>query len=340
MPTLGREWVMINNLGLEEVMNPKIENLRRRIQNSTALLKSDKWDAFIIVDDLPDAVFHHAYHDRSIVRRTFELFDEWLGVILQEFKSGDSLFVVSDHGFSEVLGKLFINEWLIEKGYLRPKKSYSFKSVKKFGRSQLDAVRRLGHSMSRTDLTIKARPKKNSSLLDVDERSIFSVGYVHDEVAWLKLREDLNADGESNIDRVIQDLEQLKQRAVVKNVFKVSEIYHGKHLSKAPGQVLLEAVDGWQISKSRHPQRRLSGKPNSMMKGTHRLEGMLNCLGVDLTESPPCLYDIVPTVLDLLRLPIPDYLDGQSLIVKNSTGSRSWSLDTKLNDHSNNSNLV
>jgi predicted AlkP superfamily phosphohydrolase/phosphomutase len=134
--------------------------------------------------------------------------------------------------------------------------------------------------------------------------------------------------GEENfLDSLIEDLDSLKQSGVLKRILKVDELYAGKYLDKAPGQILIEARDGLVIDTTRFNRGRLIGKSLVKKKGAHRLEGMLALYGggIEKIEPSPVVYDVVPTVLDLFKLPVPNYVDGVSAVAK-GIGS-SWKLD-------------
>ena len=71
----------------------------------------------ILVDGLPDDFLHISYGDDEIVDKMYLKLDRFVGLVLAEDESEDSLLVFSDHGFCKVENVLFINEWLLKKQF-------------------------------------------------------------------------------------------------------------------------------------------------------------------------------------------------------------------------------
>jgi predicted AlkP superfamily phosphohydrolase/phosphomutase len=91
-------------------------------------LWDEPWDVFFAVVSGTDWVSHEAFGallrgEWDLAREgagVFEDADALLGWIAQRLGPEDHLLLVSDHGFREAKGVLFINEWLIRKGFARP----------------------------------------------------------------------------------------------------------------------------------------------------------------------------------------------------------------------------
>ncbi|MDA4131270.1 MAG: alkaline phosphatase family protein, partial [Thaumarchaeota archaeon] len=69
--------------GPKETSEKALEGLKLRIKGSLALIDSEKWDIVILVDNLPDEVFHISYDDPHIVGRMFSRIDDFLGKVFE-----------------------------------------------------------------------------------------------------------------------------------------------------------------------------------------------------------------------------------------------------------------
>lgn len=91
-------------------------------------LWQEPWDCFFVVFSGTDWVSHEAFPDLMAGRweecagavGMFEDADRYLGWIVDRIPSSDHLLLVSDHGFTEAKGLFYINEWLHERGFLKP----------------------------------------------------------------------------------------------------------------------------------------------------------------------------------------------------------------------------
>ncbi len=99
------------------------------------LLRTKPWDFAMIMQIGTDRLQHcfwadwdttHPLHDRKSKYKQsmleyYERLDTWIGKILKQVGKDTLVLVVSDHGAKPMLGGIAINEWLIEKGYLKLK---------------------------------------------------------------------------------------------------------------------------------------------------------------------------------------------------------------------------
>ena len=91
-------------------------------------LWSEPWEVFFAVLSGTDWVSHEAFPDlvKGDFGRApealgmFEDADRVLGWIAERLDPGDHLLLVSDHGFTTAKGIFYLNEWLMERGFLAP----------------------------------------------------------------------------------------------------------------------------------------------------------------------------------------------------------------------------
>ena len=105
----------------------------RRFNLARSLLSQEAWDFFMMVEMGPDRLHHgfwhffdpeHPLHDpgnphREAIPDYYAMLDKHLGKVWELLPAETLLLVVSDHGAQPLKGSFAINEWLVEKGWLR-----------------------------------------------------------------------------------------------------------------------------------------------------------------------------------------------------------------------------
>ena len=309
--------------GSESISARILEGLEQRTATISKMIDSEKWDVAIIVDGLPDDLLHLSYGDNAIVDEMYLALDRLLGQILQRMTPEDSLIIFSDHGFCKVENVLFMNEWLLKQKYATLNETTLSRFLIWLG-LDWEALNEKGFMSSVLGYLLAHFPWvaeriKNSirSGMVIDETqhvktSKVSAFSINEPLAWLRI-----AENETFVtpDALLSELEKLKEQGLLKNVFETDKIYTGKFVRFAPGKLLVEAPDGWALDTIRWNRRRLTGKPLFTKKGVHRREGLLLVNGCKLKDDTPRVHDLVPTVLHMMKLPVPDNIDGRSLLL-------------------------
>lgn len=325
--------------GSREVLVRRVlDDLKKRTDTSLALLDAERWDLVIIVDSLPDEMFHLRYQDLNSIDETFRSLDLWIGKILGRLSEEDLLLVVSDHGFSGVSNVFYFNEWLKSKGYVYEPESAS-SGIKQAG-SRLGIVRRIlpferlkSKSTHPTDSSPKKRPESLDYFTKTSQKSkVTTMGISN--LVWVRFNEGYQ-EGDSTSSSLTRDLDDLKKRGYIGDYFRSGEIYKGRHLKEAPAPLLVEAADGWLIDRREFTNGRLYKRIHRSM-GEHRLHGLLVVLGSQLHMNGAAanIYDVTPSVLEWFGLPMPSDLDGRPIIIQQSKppervhNARSESSDT------------
>jgi predicted AlkP superfamily phosphohydrolase/phosphomutase len=110
---------------------------------------------------------------------------------------------------------------------------------------------------------------------------------------------------------------------VVTQVYRAEELYEGPHLDMAPDLLVETRNYEYEIITHLTPGGPVPTEidaevfPPALRGGTHRAEGMLIASGPDIRAGAHLgaahLEDMTPTILNLLGLPIPSYMDGHVL---------------------------
>jgi predicted AlkP superfamily phosphohydrolase/phosphomutase len=92
---------------------------KNRYEAARWLMKSEKWDFFMVTFIATDRLHHHFWHDKKTVSDYYRHLDGVLGRISRELDEEDYLLLMSDHGFTAMKTRFYPNQWLAGRGYLK-----------------------------------------------------------------------------------------------------------------------------------------------------------------------------------------------------------------------------
>jgi predicted AlkP superfamily phosphohydrolase/phosphomutase len=304
----------------------------RRIQLTLYLMKEKPWDfcyvAFVGADRLQHPLWEDIMALEHRATEYFRLLDRGLGLILEQLGPDDSLFVVSDHGFQGAKHFFDINEYLYSKGLLTLGSNSQ--------RSQASRYTTLKHAIRRVGLLSLARKTKRllkktgaiqeylgdvlqPVLTDIDwqrtrayvpSMSGFLGGY-----ADIFLAHDLD---EAIVTDLCEDLKRLRHprtgQPLIDVIYTTGVFGEGPYAPREP-HLLLLPTDGITF-RMNLGNTRLWDDANTT-RGTHQRDGVLYAFGGGIKQgfkAPNAeLYDIVPTILHSMGLPLPYDFDGRVL---------------------------
>ena len=331
----------------------------KRGETAVNLMKTQPWDFFMVVFRNSDEICHfywhhmdetHPHHDpaaparyKTAILDLYQQIDKWVGALVQTAGEDVNVVIMSDHGAGPLYRDVFLNEWLIQQGWLKLKEdarqSGWFDIVRKTGLTRKnisDTLTRL--NMHRVEVTIKKLLGDRIHVLPRDERPEFinavdwsqtqaySFGYYGQIFINLKGREPQGivdpADYAALRAEIASCLKELKDpadgRSVVDRVYEKEELYNGRFLDEAPDLLAIMrdftymTRKGYEFAAQRGV---LFREPYTKETGSHRLEGILIAAGPDIAgqpELPPKnIQDLTPTLLHLQNCPIPTYMDGE-----------------------------
>lgn len=279
-----------SNLGA--FLEDAYETLDARYEAFVHFLERDDWDLFVGVFTTPDRVNHFLYGDYSTdgpLRDDFlafyEQLDTYLGAIRSHLPDDAHLAVVSDHGFTQLEYDVQVNAWLEREGWL----SLAERDPDRLGDIAEDS-RAFSLEPGRIYLNLEGREPRGQ------------VPQAEYELVRDRLREALLAwtgpDG----------------RPVASEVLTREERYRGPHVDLAPDLVIVP-TDGFDLH-SRF-SRGSTVFERTERTGMHIDRGsaiMIDTPAVTLDD--PSIYDVAPTVMDLLDIPVESAdFDGTSLVI-------------------------
>lgn len=316
----------------EPLIDATIQMTEKRIQLMNYLLKEKSWDfcyvAFVGADRLQHPLWDSLAALEPRATEYFRVLDRGLGQLLDQLGPDDCLFVVSDHGFQGATRFFDINEYLYSKGLLH------LKSVRQ--REQASRLTSVKHLLRQTGLLSLARKAK---------RMLKRSGTIHEQVAdvyepvlndinWEQTKayvpsmsgflggyadiflEDCMSDEE--IAQLCADLKQLKDPRNGKTLVDAlytTEVFGVGPYAPPERHLLLLPTDGITF-RMNLGNKRLWDDANTT-RGTHQKDGVLYAYGKGIKrgfKAPHAeLYDLVPTVLRSMELPLPGPFDGRVL---------------------------
>ena len=200
------------------------ETLEARERVFDHFWKSEKWDLFIAIITGTDRLQHfqwdavanssHPNHGRAM--EYYAKADAVVGRLADRLDDNDAFYLMSDHGFCAIESEVYINRFLVEKGYLKWEK---------------DPPQAFG------DIAAESRAfALDPSRIYIHREGRYPKGCVR-ETEIPALREELKA--------LFLGLE-FNGKRVIRQVFHPEEIYDGPELYRAPDLVLL-TNDGYDL---------------------------------------------------------------------------------------------
>ncbi len=323
--------------GLKRFVKELTETERKRLELAKLLLRED-WDVAMVHFHSTDIIQHFAFHcldpshpaydsqGNELVKDFYRAADEFVGELVSSLSDDDLLFVISDHGFRPVHSTINLNAVLMEGGFLKVRKGSPFKSAVLAGLRFLKKLDFL--NLNRFILRGQKRSRVIESLgavnLDYSSTRAFSInGWVYGNI-YLNLKgrepegivEDYEGEREALVDYLLSYRKEGKP--LFRKVLLKGRDYEGRPDDLAPDLVVVPE-EGYQFSPSPFVKMREAVRPSRPRKdhtGTHEPEGILiiKGRGVEKGEGGQArIWDITPTLLWALGLPVPSHMEGRVL---------------------------
>lgn len=318
---------------MEKLIDQTLDMTEKRIDLLAHLVKEKPWDFCYVAFVGPDRLQHSLWSEIMALEpraiEYFHLLDRALGLLLEQLGPDDTLFVVSDHGFQGVTHTFNINEALRMKGLLVPGAT---DVVARAGRTadMKQALKRIGllslarrikrqlkhakvlHPPSHTDVY-------HPLLDDIDlERT---VAYVPSLSGYPGSFVDIFFKPGTAPEVVEQVAEDLKRqvdprsgKALIDAIYPTEAYGEGPY---APTEPHLIVLPNEGITFRMDLGSKQTWDETTKVRGTHQKEGVLYAYGGGLKQgfkAPNAeIYDVIPTVLRSMNLPLPHAFDGRVL---------------------------
>lgn len=311
------------------------------------LFDTQPWDVLAMVFMQLDVAQHLFWRDMetadpefgSVISQLYQEADELLGRVFMRLDGNTTLFVVSDHGAGPLKKAVSINQWLCREGLLAFRKPHTL-SV-----AGSRALRR-GMTLLNTYMpsSIKTVLKKRfgrtrdqvesyllTSQLDWNKTRAFALGEYGGIYLNVQGREANGVVSPGEYDQlrgeVAQRLTTLRDpdsgQPVIQHVYQREDLYYGPYLEEAP-DLVLHWDYAYDCRERAGPEGRgvfeseiaLKEFADHIKTGVHRQHGVLLAYGPAIEPGRvegALLIDVIPTVLHLVGLPVPEDMDGRVL---------------------------
>lgn len=293
----------------------------------------------------------HPAHDareaapwRDAVLEYYQLCDRLAGEMLETAGPDTTVFVVSDHGMGPLYRDVFLNEWLRQQGYLV---TQSRRPGRKAWLARLGITRQRGAAvlralgLRRLESALKERLGERleamvprdvvrdlGEAVDWTRTRAYSFGY-HGQI-YLNVRgrepQGIVASGEEYeslrreiIDKLAGLVDPADGGRVATEVYTAEQLYAGPALCEAPDIVVMMrdlsyiTRHGYEFGEA--PDEVFS-PPHQWQSASHRLNGLWIAAGPGIAglgreQAAASIMDVLPTLLHVMNLEVPDGLDGR-----------------------------
>jgi len=279
---------------------------------------------------LTDNIQHFYWSDRDTLLRFYKLLDYEIGEILDMF---DIVFIMSDHGFTDLRNVFFINRWFEERGLItlrdggggllrRMNLSYERLNALRVRYRFIDRVIRILPEELLARIKRKLPGETFDSIFDY-----FSKGINWEETSTIPLegliyllKRDEKLRG--RISRALEELvDPLSGRRLCEKVYGREEIYSGPYVGKAP-DLVISPSEGFEVKLTTEIDSIWGVDdewrgPSLRRTGVHTRFGMFIAYGRGIRRGIripiSSIYDLAPTILSIYGVPIAGDMDGRPL---------------------------
>ncbi|MCK4322235.1 alkaline phosphatase family protein [candidate division WOR-3 bacterium] len=319
------------------------------------LWKGKMWDVLIAVFKPTDEIMHGLWKSIDPTHPSYnEVIGSYRDTVLDLYRKADSLIdtiienngenidliIMSDHGFGPVHSTLYMNNWLIQHGYMDYKENFgvrfrrflhetglnlenAFKIGKRLGLSAIG--KRIAYSSDGVSIFKRLMNLFFLSYKDIDWKrtKAYSTGNFGQIYINLRGREPEGIVNENEYDELVNEIiEKLKKfrdprngKIIFKWVLKRDEEFEGRFIEEAPDIVFFDEFLEYTTNRLfEFGSNKLVGSHVIDRSGDHKPYGIFFAYGDKFIKGKEIegarIVDILPTVLYSLGIPVPDDIDG------------------------------
>jgi len=264
---------------------------QKRTETFFRLMKEEKWDYLHLHVMCTDRLFHFLWEEMENNDLEYapgfyaylEQIDVFIKDLLSKMDENTDLVILSDHGFCKVKKDIYLNFWLKEEGYLSFDKDEP-KSVADIS----EEAKAFSLIPGRIFINLKGKYPRGSVTTEEYE----------------SLREELS--------KKLMDLKDPETgENIIARVYRKEEIYSGQGFDQA-ADLIAHPVDGYDLKGNVNKDHLGEKGP---INGMHTFDdAFLFIRGKEIIREKFSIVDVMPTILDIMKVQKPDDLDGKSLL--------------------------
>lgn len=310
-----------------------------QIKLTLYFIKNEKWDFLFSIFRALDVIQHFFWNNKELIFKFYKIIDIFLDnlIKLQDSSNDEyTLFLVSDHGFRPLKKYFCVNNWLEHIGMLK-----TIKTQRKYILTA-ETIKKIFLKLGMRDLVWKL---KRSSWIEKVLKIIPTeeLGYIY-KIKWGETKAyyyegsagiiNINLEGREPLgkvsrkeykiilDYIVNRLKELEDpetgENVVERVYTKEDLFGSNDLELPDIYFLLKpgysAIGYNKISNSIFMSPAYERIPRS---GDHDINGIFAAYGWNISsgqlKGEVKLWDIAPTILYILGVPIPPYMNGHVL---------------------------
>jgi predicted AlkP superfamily phosphohydrolase/phosphomutase len=263
-------------------------------------------------------VLQHFFWRDDVTKRGWKVIDEHIGEIRDAYPDA-TLFLISDHGCTDVDTVFYANSWLEEQGYLTTTSAADVMNSVGINKQQLS---KLAHRLRIHGLVTRLAPERLTDSIPENDEG-FKRKQKVEKVDWAQSKAIASGQGliyvidndSETKEQLLSDIESLTDdtgRSIAREVLPREEVYTGSHVDEAP-HIIFDQRPGVHTSGA------IGSNPvfgdDSQWEAENIRTGLFLADGPDVTamELPDHLSmpDVAPTVLHSADCPIPTDMDGE-----------------------------
>ncbi|NUB93226.1 alkaline phosphatase family protein [Haloterrigena sp. SYSU A121-1] len=309
---------------------PVTSNEERDAAAALIDLIDQRFEAFrLLLNDRPVDVAHltvfyinvlqHFFWRDDVTKQAWTVIDEHIGEIREEYPDA-TLYLMSDHGCTDIDTMFYANSWLEREGYLVTETDAS-DTFSKFGINK-KRVSSLAHRFGVHGLVTSLTPEFVKDSVPEDEEG-FKREQKLEKVDWEQSSAIASGQGliylidESREEELLSDLKRLERngRPVASEVYTRDEAYEGEYVDEAP-EIVFDQREGVHTSGAIGDNPLFSGA--GKWKAENVRTGLFLAAGIDAGDESiedMSITDVAPTVLHQLGVAVPSDMDGNPQLV-------------------------
>lgn len=313
----------------------------RQTELAIRLARTFDVDVLQIVYDGLDRLQHYFWRfldeagasvtDAQAIFRYYRQLDRSLDALISRVASDGHVLVYSDHGFGSLDRRIHIEELLVGWGLLTWREAPESRSHREWMEALAyklgvgTMLKRwlpasLKRALPQTPLTPYAHidwPRTRAFFASMPNQSIRlnlrgrePQGIVQPGREYESLRQRI-------IDGLMALKDPVTHRPLIQRVYRREELYHGPQVEGAD-DLIVSAAPGVYLIGGRSERVISRREERWAWSGTHRVDGLFILAGPGVRRAHQLesarIEDVAPTMLYVMGLPVPDYMDGEVLL--------------------------
>jgi predicted AlkP superfamily phosphohydrolase/phosphomutase len=266
--------------------------LDKREEAVVHFLETEDWDFLMLQIMETDRLHHFLWEEMETgdpkyapaFLKLYHKIDALLGRLRDRLDEDTTLFVMSDHGFTLMKKEVYINRWLEDHGWLS------------FTKQPPDSLHDI-HPQSKA--------------YSMDPGRIFVNVRGREPQGGVELGKEYEAVRSELIDSLSALSDPESGEPMIERVYRREEIYSGVCYDQAPDLVAMPHR-GYDL-KGSIKKDMLTDR--GVINGAHTYDdAMLYVQGQEVRKDEVAIVDVMPTILHLMGVPIPEDVDGEVLV--------------------------